>query len=574
MIMATSSVDLPLEEILSPKFKPESLTKPQLRSLLAEYSGLPVSELPSASAKKEVYLAFFDHYLSKRRTQLLKRTKPEGKGILVVNQDGSMNTTTGTPVKGTSTRRKVEFDLSSGYFSEENPFQSPEKKPRSTRRSTRRTRSTSDDEQITKSDEESKPRRSTRSKKTATKEEPTVPKIPQQAIHSLLTQSRQQLTKKIRVPSFIWKLISFFLFFSVLFLYLHFLSLVPICPTGQACTANSIGDWIFAPWRRLIRDQSWLQLFPLPEEPYFCWPCPAYATCVTDSRTGITTVQCHAGFKLYQSWGGLFGPACKPDPKQQSTVDSLTQNIERFLSERLGESICSCMAKGTFASLPDKIKSLSQLNDECRMKAVFSEKFLKSHFKQVPGPWQDGSKYDAFFDAALKRLSKAVPSIVIIEKHLNNESLFCAISPVYPLTCIIGFTIGSIIRDHWIYILTIAFLVFSIFYLRILSKKKRERHRLSVQFGEAVVTKLVEQEYLNRNDPMVYPSTVPVNQLRDALLVNVSDKDKKYIWKEVCSLIHRNSNIRESVTTLKGDQHRVWEWIGPEVLSPTKSARK
>jgi len=33
-------------------------------------------------------------------------------------------------------------------------------------------------------------------------------------------------------------------------------------------------------------------------------------------------------------------------------------------------------------------------------------------------------------------------------------------------------------------------------------------------------------------------------------------------------MISQNSNVRESVMSIKGEQHRVWEWIGMDVLSP------
>ena len=62
---------------------------------------------------------------------------------------------------------------------------------------------------------------------------------------------------------------------------------------------------------------------------------------------------------------------------------------------------------------------------------------------------------------------------------------------------------------------------------------------------------------------MAYRSAVPVNQLRDALLIALrNDREKRLLWKQVALLIHQNSNIRESIMMLKGEQHVVWEWIG------------
>ena len=105
-----------------------------------------------------------------------------------------------------------------------------------------------------------------------------------------------------------------------------------------------------------------------------------------------------------------------------------------------------------------------------------------------------------------------------------------------------------------------------------------------------------------QEDPEKYATSIPVLQLRDALfhsshcrrddgkrtmmaaeknnsedlgnsienVSQMSEKDKKWIWKIVMARLQRNSNIRESMMTWKGDTHIVWEWIGPAVLSPKK----
>ena len=53
----------------------------------------------------------------------------------------------------------------------------------------------------------------------------------------------------------------------------------------------------------------------------------------------------------------------------------------------------------------------------------------------------------------------------------------------------------------------------------------------------------------------------------------LGEKDKKFVWKWVCGQVQRNSNIRESMMNWKGDTHIVWEWIGPAVLSPSKTRK-
>ena len=56
-----------------------------------------------------------------------------------------------------------------------------------------------------------------------------------------------------------------------------------------------------------------------------------------------------------------------------------------------------------------------------------------------------------------------------------------------------------------------------------------------------------------------------MNQLRDAVLIKLNGKQKSQLWSKISHEISRNSNIVESITTVRGEQTRVWEWIGADV---------
>jgi hypothetical protein len=93
-----------------------------------------------------------------------------------------------------------------------------------------------------------------------------------------------------------------------------------------------------------------------------------------------------------------------------------------------------------------------------------------------------------------------------------------------------------------------------------------ERRKVD-ELVQTVLQCLAEQDALNRRDP-TRPSTLSVPQLRDALFMNAPVRDKTRLWPQVCAAIALNSNVRESVMSIKGEQHRVWEWIGMDVLAP------
>src|SRR5690606_8014438 len=81
------------------------------------------------------------------------------------------------------------------------------------------------------------------------------------------------------------------------------------------------------------------------------------------------------------------------------------------------------------------------------------------------------------------------------------------------------------------------------------------RRSQELVIAEHAVKKLVDQERLHRSDPVGYAATLPVAQLRDALMhpALYSDNEKRSLWKQVVAIMSRNSMVRESITTLKGE---------------------
>lgn len=75
---------------------------------------------------------------------------------------------------------------------------------------------------------------------------------------------------------------------------------------------------------------------------------------------------------------------------------------------------------------------------------------------------------------------------------------------------------------------------------------------------------LILQSAQHRFDPAA-PSFISTNQLRDAVLIKSSSREKSALWPRITAEVLRNSNIVESITIFRGEQTRVWEWIGADV---------
>jgi hypothetical protein len=92
---------------------------------------------------------------------------------------------------------------------------------------------------------------------------------------------------------------------------------------------------------------------------------------------------------------------------------------------------------------------------------------------------------------------------------------------------------------------------------------------------QQVFAKLQQQhQQVNRERQQFSMQTIPsptlsINQLRDTLMIGVGNSSltldqptKKAIWDNVYKIVSSNSNVREYVSTIRGEQHKVWEWIG------------
>ena len=67
------------------------------------------------------------------------------------------------------------------------------------------------------------------------------------------------------------------------------------------------------------------------------------------------------------------------------------------------------------------------------------------------------------------------------------------------------------------------------------------------------------------NHRLVSRASVPVNHIRDQLILPQDRKRKRHIWSKVVKYIHDSeSRVREDVQVLYGEEHKVWQWI-PEV---------
>ncbi|KGG51498.1 hypothetical protein DI09_33p150 [Mitosporidium daphniae] len=328
-----------------------------------------------------------------------------------------------------------------------------------------------------------------------------------------------------------------------------------------------------------VGESSWKDLvfspihnfFNCKEEVSICWECPSQASCIP----GTSSWSCEPGYAPGRSWV-FYRPVCYIDYKQQGAVDALVLAIEELLRRVLGEHLC---AGGDLDSAP-----------------FISSMMLADRFKALDGPWSvnlttptnpnippviNSHRFEAFLAAALSRIAGRPESFEVKtlpvdqEQEHPNQTWFRAHTPSFSFEC--RFRLFCMRHRPLIAIFTVIVAI-AIWIKRTVSRM-RSLSKDAKLLMETVLDKLIQQDFLNRQDSTMFPSCIPVAQLRDALISGPTfspscntESYRRQLWKEVSRLIHSNSNVRESTTLIRGEQHRVWEWIGPEVLKASASS--
>lgn len=266
-----------------------------------------------------------------------------------------------------------------------------------------------------------------------------------------------------------------------------------------------------------------------------CLACPDHGTC-TRGR-----LACAEGYIKRSRWL-LLGETCTPDWQRFSKAEALVKTIKTVLRERQGAFQCrQCPSPA--------------LPDQALRAALTAPRFHRA-------AWA-GPDFDSYYRLAILDIVKDPEHHGL--KLMGNEQQRILLSSVakFSWRCQL-YMFAEAHRPQLIFV-SCALLAAVYLYLR-LKRSVWERRKVD-ELVQTVLQCLAEQDALNRRDPS-RPSTLSVPQLRDALFMNASVGEKARLWPKVCAAIAANANVRESVMAIKGEQHRVWEWIGMDVLTP------
>ncbi|KAF8980449.1 inner nuclear membrane protein enriched at telomere/subtelomere region [Entomortierella lignicola] len=285
-----------------------------------------------------------------------------------------------------------------------------------------------------------------------------------------------------------------------------------------------------------------------------CIPCPDRATCLTPHAEPICPPEYMLKPQLL-SFGNLFPitPVCVLNKAKEYHSLQVADALEKILHIHAGNVECSLS------------REKSPLNSaEYRARRSISLEDLRSQIEQLRDTNISEEEFSQYWDRALRELHRRSDK-VSFEKGLDGEERIRSLKPQKSLGCRLRQAlIGWIVKFKLFFLALVSSIIcgFGI-HAHILTRRKQGR--VVSGLVQNVLSKLADQAHYYYVDPVIYPDPyLPQTQLRDALLADVNSPARRQeIWSKVQSVVERNSNVRTSSQEVRGELHKVWEWIGP-----------
>ncbi|KAF8945203.1 inner nuclear membrane protein enriched at telomere/subtelomere region [Haplosporangium gracile] len=285
-----------------------------------------------------------------------------------------------------------------------------------------------------------------------------------------------------------------------------------------------------------------------------CIPCPDHATCIDSDADPICPPEYILKPQLL-SFGNLlpFSPICVLNKAKEYQSLQVANAAEQLLQSHAGKVECGMLTK-------DKAPVNSV---EYNARRSISTDDLQFQLEQLKDASIDREDFLQYWKLALKELHRR-PDTIIFEHGLANEERIRSLRPRKSLGCRLRQTfVGWALRFKFIlFTLTAGLIGAAAVHVHIV--RRRKETRIVNGLVQNVLTKLSDQAHYYYVDRVLYPEPyLPEYHLRDVLLADVhSPARRQEIWNKVEAVVERNSNVRATLEEVRGELHRVWEWVG------------
>ncbi|KAF9206058.1 inner nuclear membrane protein enriched at telomere/subtelomere region [Haplosporangium sp. Z 27] len=306
------------------------------------------------------------------------------------------------------------------------------------------------------------------------------------------------------------------------------------------CTATSYSSDHSSSWNQ----QTWDWIYPT------CIPCPTHATCSSPHKNPV----CPPEYILKPhplSLGNFLPltPECVLNRAKEYQSLQVADAVEQILHRKAGIEECK-----TF-SPPLKTREFIS-----RQQISLSE--LRRTILSMKDSSVSQRDFEQYWKLAVGEIYRRSDT-VFIERGSTDDHLL-SLKPDKPLVCRVRQGIAGWILAYRSYLL--GFVIISSIGLLIRRHilGRREEERVIQGLVDDVLCKLADQSHYHYIDPVLcFDPYLPQIHLRDALLTDVQAPAKRQeLWDKVSAIVDRNANVRVSAQEVRGEIHRVWEWVG------------
>ncbi|KAF9902162.1 inner nuclear membrane protein enriched at telomere/subtelomere region [Lobosporangium transversale] len=300
------------------------------------------------------------------------------------------------------------------------------------------------------------------------------------------------------------------------------------------------------------QNQFWGWMYPT------CIPCPTHATCLDPNEPPL----CPPEYILkpnplsFDNFLPLT-PVCVLNKAKEYQSLQVADVAEHILHRKAGIEECKFYVQPprTLEFIARQRISIRDLKDE-----IYSMKDSSISLEE----------FEQYWDLALKELFRRSDSLVF-EQWIDEEYLR-SLKPSKSLVCAMRQGFLGWCLEYQLYILTIIIASLSGFFFRRHLHNKREESKIVQSLVETVLSKLTDQSHYYYIDPFSYPEPyLSQIHLRDALLIDVAQPARRNeLWEKVSTIVDKDANVRVSLQEVRGEIHRVWEWIGASGILSNK----
>ncbi|KAF9359925.1 inner nuclear membrane protein enriched at telomere/subtelomere region [Mortierella sp. AD094] len=312
------------------------------------------------------------------------------------------------------------------------------------------------------------------------------------------------------------------------------------------CTATNSSPDHNNSWNQ----QTWDWIYPT------CIPCPTHATCSGPHEKPACPPEYI--LKPHPLSAGNFlplTPECVLNRAKEYQSLQVADVVELILHRRAGIEECK-----VFSQPPKTTELLSHQR--------ISINELRSEIEAMKDSSISQSDFEQYWSLALNEIYRRSDT-VIVERGIAGTYLR-SLKPNKPLVCRVRQGVTSWYINYRPYLLgnqrSSAIAMFSISGLLIRRHvlRRREEERVIHSLVDNVLSKLADQSHYHYLDPVLcLDPYLPQIHLRDALLTNVQTPARRQeLWDKVSAIVDRNANVRVSAQEVRGEIHRVWEWVG------------